>query len=74
MAGLASVMAGLAYGMGWTLAWLAGPQAWLTGPQAWLDGPKGGGRMDKRTDIQKISLFYRTLSAIGAAALLPEEK
>ena len=48
-------------------AWLAGPQAWLAGPQAWLDGPEGS--TDGRTDVQKISPFYRTLSPIGAAAL-----
>ena len=49
-------------------AWLAGPQAGLAGPQDWLDGPEGG------TYRRKISPFYRTLSSIGAAALLPPIK
>ena len=50
-------------------------QEWLAGPQAWLDGgwPRGGnGRSDwwtdGRTNIWKISPFYRTSSPIRAAA------
>ena len=44
-------------------------QAWLARPQAWLDGPEGG--TDGQTNEWKISPFYRTLSPIGAAALIP---
>ena len=52
----------------------------MAGPQAWLDGPEGttDGRTDKqtnkRTDGRKITPFYRTLSPIGAVALLPPIK
>ena len=51
-------------------------QAWLTVPQAWLDGPEGGmdEQMNRWMDEWKISLFYRTLSPIGAAALPPPMK
>ena len=54
---------------GWADIWAS---SWLAGPQAWLDGPEGGA--DGWTDGQKISPFYRTLSPIGAAALLPPMK
>ena len=55
----------------------ASPQTPLAGPQTpldgWMDGQtdrrKGG--MDRQTDGQTDSPFYRTLSPIGAAALLP---
>ena len=40
---------------------------WASGPARWLrDGVDG--RTNKRTNEQKISSFYRTLSPIGAAA------
>ena len=56
--GLISGWLGLSYGS------LAG---WASGPAGW---PRGGdGWMNKQTDEQKISPFYRTLSPIGAAAL-----
>ena len=57
-------------------AWLAGPQAWLAGTQVWLDGPEGGTDkwMSKRTNKQKISPFYKTLSPTQATALLPPMK
>ena len=44
------------------------PEAWLV---VWLDSPEGG--TDGRTDVE-ISLFYRTLSPIKAAALLPKRR
>ena len=65
-----------------TFVRLSVPPLWASGLAGWASGlagwPRGGtdGRMDERTDgwtyvrtyVGKISLFYRTLSPIGAAA------
>ena len=52
-----------------------GLAGWASGLAGW---PRGGGRMygrrDGRTNVQKISPFYRTSSPIGAAALPPPMK
>ena len=45
----------------------SGMAGWASGLAGW---PRGGGR----TNIQKISPFYRTLSSIGATALPPPIK
>ena len=42
-----------------------------SGPFSQTDG-RTDGRTDRRTYVRKISPFYRTLSPIGAAALLPQ--
>ena len=42
-----------------------------SGPFSQTDG-RTDGRTDRRTYVRKISPFYRTLSPIGAAALLPK--
>ena len=50
--------------------WASGLAGWASGLAGW---PRGGnGRTDRRTYVRKISPFYRTLSPIGAAALLPQ--
>ena len=58
------------------------PVEWGDFPSVWLAGWLGlrpgwmvrGGCTDKRTDVRKISPFYRTSSPIGAAALPPHMK
>ena len=66
---------------------LEGSEGWLEGPEAQPAGSEGqpagsegqpeGGPTDVRTygrtDRQNFSPFYRTLSPVGAAALLPSE-
>ena len=49
------------------------PDARVRASQKGLRASHGGGRMDVHTDGQDFSPFYRTLSPLGAAALLPYE-
>ena len=45
--------------------------AWLGLRPGWM---AQRGETDGRTDVRKISPFYRTLSLIGATVLLPPKK
>ena len=52
--------------------WLGVRPGWLGLKPGWM--AQRGGRTDKRTNVQKISPFYKALSPIRAAALLPPMK
>ena len=51
----------------------AGSEGQPAGSEGQPEGGRMDGRMDGRTDGRNFSLFYRTLSSVGAAALLPFE-
>ena len=51
--------------------WPSDPAGWPSDPSSWPSDPLYGRRTDGRMDGRNFSPFYRTLSPVGAAALLP---